>query len=189
MKQRKIRRFETLSRSRWTRTTFLGLFVAYGLLLGSCGPTTHLPSTSTTVNVKDSTVFHIKDSVRIVEKTRYKDFGELGDTLRLAGTRSRAWAVCDSLRGVLVGALEEDEIKEHYKTVYKDKLVEVHDTTKVEIPVEVETIKEVEVIPRFWRVMGTIGIILTLAVLGITGFKIYRLKGTGFLKLFKNKLL
>ena len=186
MKQAKMRSFQALSLGRWTRNTFFGLFCLYGLLLGSCGQTTHLPSTSTTVEVKDSTAVHIKDSIRVIEKTRYKDIGWLGDTLRLAGTRSRAWAVADTTRGVMIGEIEEDPIEEHHTTVEKEHLVEVHDTTKIETPVPVEVIKEVEVVPRFWRVMGTVGVILSLAVLGITGFKIWKLKGTGFLKIFKN---
>lgn len=172
--------------SKWTIAPFIAFFVAYGLAVGSCGQTTHIPTTSTTVEIKDSVEIHIRDSIRIVEKSRFKDIGWLGDTLRLAGTRSMAWAVADTTKGVLIGGLEEDRIEEHHSSTVKEKLVEVHDTTRIEVPVPVEITKEVRTVPWIYKFLSGVGLISILLLLVGLGLKIMKLKGTGFLKFIKN---
>lgn len=121
------------------------IFLIIALALGIAGcKTIYLPiETGHTTEVKDSTAVHWIDSIRIHEATRYKDFSWIGDTLHLYGNRSRAWAVADTLKGALIGEIEEDRIEEHHSSNVKEVLKEVHDTTKIQVPVPVEVEKKV----------------------------------------------
>lgn len=141
------------------------LATAMGLLfIAGCGIIKPVPvETNTEVHVKDSTVYHVMDSVRITEATRYRDMAWLGDTLRIEGSRSRMWACADTTKEAVLGGLEEDEVEERFKIVYKDR-VEYRDsiqTRDVPVPVEVEK----KVTPKWaWWSLG-INIILFLIVL------------------------
>jgi len=162
------------------RKKLILVFTALALLVPACKTIQYVPiETGHTTEVKDSTIVHFIDSVRITEATRYRDFAWIGDTLKLEGNRSRAWAVADTLKGALIGEIEEDAIEEHHSSNVKEVLKEVHDTTKIEIPVPVDVIREVKVIPKFWRVFGVLGIVLScvLVCLGI-----FKLKTRGFFK-------
>lgn len=155
---------------------FTGLVGATLLLLAyapAC-KTIYIPvETGTTVHVKDSTVWNIKDSIRITEATHYRDMAWLGDSLKIEGQRSRMWAVADTAKGALVGGLEEDKIEEKTRIIYKDRLVYKDSLVYVEKPVPVEIIKEKKVYPRWLVLLSTIGILLTC----LEGFRIYiRLK-------------
>lgn len=151
----------------WWRVMLLALsLLAVGLLTGSCGAMKHTPTnTSTEVHVKDSTVWNIKDSIRITEATRYKDMAWLGDSLKIEGQRSRMWAVADTAKGALVGGLEEDKIEEKTRIIYKDRLVLKDSLVYVEKPVPVEIIKEKKVYPRFLITMSILGIVFCLLFL------------------------
>ena len=113
------------------------------LVVTSCGCFHHIPSTSTTINVRDSVAVHYIDSIRVIEATRYKDLAWLGDTLKLKGNRSRAWAYADTLKECIIGELQEDKVEEKVKYIFKDRIKEVHDTTKIEVPIKVEVEKVV----------------------------------------------
>lgn len=144
--------------------------LAVGLLTGSCGAMKHTPTnTSTEVHVKDSTVWNIKDSIRITEATHYRDMAWLGDSLKIEGQRSRMWAVADTAKGALVGGLEEDKIEEKNRIIYKDRLVLKDSLVYVEKPVPVEIEKEKKVYPRWLVLLSTLGILLTCA----EGFRLY----------------
>ena len=137
------------------------LVCAVGLLCGSCGASSHLPREEVITTYKDSTIFHILDSVRVTEATRYKDMAWLGDSLKLVGNHSRAWAVADTAKGALIGCLEEDKVEERYKIIYKDRIVKKDSLVFKEIPVEVEKVKEV--VPRWawWSLaFNILGILL-----------------------------
>ena len=139
--------------------TALVFFLAAG-----CGTIKYVPvETNTEVHVKDSTVYHVLDSVRITEATRYRDMAWLGDTLRIEGSRSRMWACADTTKEAVLGCLEEDEVEERFKIVYRDR-VEYRDsiqTRDVPVPVEVEK----KVTPKWvWWSLG-INLILFLIVL------------------------
>lgn len=132
--------------------------------------TIYIPvETGTTVHVKDSTVWNIKDSVRITEATHYRDMAWLGDSLKIEGQRSRMWAVADTTREVLLGGLEEDKVEEKTRIIYKDRLVLKDSLVYVEKPVPVEIVKEKKVYPRWLVLLSILGIILT----GLEGFRIY----------------
>ena len=158
----------------------------------ACKSIQYVPiETGTTISVKDNTVLHIKDSIRITEKSRYKDYKGLLDTLRIDGHRSHltAWNDIDTTKGIgiLNGLLEEEPVEEHTKIVYRDREVLKDTTIYKEIPIEVPPVeKVVKVVPRFWRVTGVLGIILTF-VFGL--FSYLKLKKNGFLstvfKIFK----
>ena len=166
----------------------ISVFLAILAITLSC-KTVYVPvpaTTSTTVNVKDSIAWNIKDSVRITEKTRYRDFVWMGDTLRLNGSRSRAWAVCDTLKGAIVGEIEEDEIKEKTRIEYRDR-IQYKDSVRVEIKPEPYPIeKPVPYIPKIYKILSAIGLLTLLSVLIYLGIKIYQLRGKGFLNFIKN---
>ena len=174
--------------NRWQRTAIITMVVAL-LFLGGCKTPYYTPiNTSTTTSVKDSVALVIKDSVRITERSRWKDYGGMLDTLRIAGQRSRLKAWNDTTKMVINAQLEEDPVIERTRVIYKDKEVLKDTTIYVEVPVPAPAeIKEVEVIPKFWLITGVIGIIETLLMIV---FLVLRLKKTGFditkfLKIFK----
>lgn len=128
-------------KSKFIKTAVV-LAVLWGLF--SCSPKLApvTGSTDTQVNIKDSTVYNIIDSVRITEATHFKDIAWLGDSLKIEGKHSRMWAVADTNKGAIVGGLEEDEVKEKTKIIYKDRW-KVRDSIRVEekpVPYEVEKI-------------------------------------------------
>ena len=150
-----------------------GLLVIFSIF--SCKTLQYVPvGTGTTVNVKDSTAIHWIDSVRIHEKTRYKDLAWLGDSLQIEGQRSRMWAYADTTKECLIGGLEEDEVQEKTRIIYKDRLVYKDSIRIEEKPVPVEVEKEVKVIPKFWRVMGILGIVLSCLFLFLGFLKIQK---------------
>ena len=162
------------------RSHLLLLTLSLGLFWG-CGATSHIGGqTDTTINVRDSVRWEIRDSIRITEATRYKDLAWLGDSLKIIGIRSRMWAVADTTKGAIIGGLEEGKVEEKIRTVYKDREVLKDTTIYKEVPVEVPgPEKIIKVVPRFWRVTGIIGLISILIGL-IYGF--VKLKTGGFLK-------
>ena len=125
--------------------------------------------TDTQVHIKDSTVYNYIDSIRIHEKTRYRDFSWIGDTLKLNGNRSRAWAVADTLKGCLIGEIEEDKVEEKTRIVYKDRWKVRDSLVYVEKPVPVEIVKEKKVYPLWMIILSCLGIASTL----VLGFEIY----------------
>ena len=146
----------------------IGLMLAVGLTVSSCGLFHYVPvETNTEVHVKDSLVLHIKDSIRISEATVLKDYAWITDTLRITGNRSSMLAYADTLRGCIAGTLKEDEVEEKYKIIYKDKLVYRDSIQTKEVPVPVEVVKEVKVIPKFYKIFTIIGI--ALSILGLAG--------------------
>lgn len=141
------------------------------LVLG-CGVIKPVPvETNTEVNIKDSTVIHYLDSIRITEATRYKDMAWLGDSLKIEGKRSRMWAYADTTMEAILGGLEEDKTQEKTRIVYKDRIVYRDSIVTQEVPVPVEVIKEV--VPRWsW---WTLGICLALLGGGV-GVAVFKLK-------------
>jgi len=157
------------------------LLLAAALSLGGCKTIQYVPiRTDTQVEVKDSTVFHIKDSVRITERSRWKDYGGLLDTLKIRGNRSEMRAWTDTTNNILNGSLEEDPQEEKTRIVYRDRWKVRDSLVFKEVPVPVEVTKEVKVIPKFWRVTGIFGIVCLVLLLTFAGWKVY-----GFFKFRK----
>lgn len=189
--QAKIKPYNRFSRPWWhspSSSQFSSILSHFCALLGAvmivvgCGQIKYVPvETTTQVEVKDSTVFHIKDSVRIIERSRWKDYGGLLDTLRIRGNRSemRAWA--DTTNNIINGSLEEDPQEEKTRIIYKDRWKTRDSLVFKEVPVEVPVEKEVRIIPKFWRIMGILGIVCSTLVLAFAGLKIY-----GFFKFRKS---
>jgi len=124
--------FERIAK-RWSRSPLILFALIAGLMAGGCGPTHQLPpstNTETVINYVDSTILHIKDSVRITEATRYKDFAGLLDTLKIRGAHSQMAAWADTTRNIIAGELKEDEIKERERVVYRDR-IQYRDSIKV----------------------------------------------------------
>ncbi len=184
----KIRPVEALSQGRWhylsswLRNSLYGLLLAlYGaVMIASCKTIQYVPvgtTAETTTNIIDSV--RIRDSVRIIEKSRYKDWAGLLDTLRIRGARSQVVAWNDTTKSVLAAELTEDRIEEHNTNT--EHYTAKADTIKIEkeIPVPVPIKEEVEVIPRFYRIFTILGIIESLILM----FVLYlNLKKTGFFK-------
>ena len=144
----------------------MAFLLIVGLAVGSCGQIKYVTTESgTTVNVKDSTIYHYVDSVRIHEATRYKDMAWLGDTLKIDGKRSKAWAYADTSKEVLIGGLEEDEYKEKTKIVFKDRWHVRDSLVYVEKPVPVEITKEKKVYPKWMIILSFLGVISSMVLL------------------------
>lgn len=177
----KIKPVERLSRPRWKWSPLAAFALAVGLAVGSCGQIKYVPvNTATQVEIKDSTVFHIKDSVRITERSRWKDYGGLLDTLKIRGNRSEMRAWTDTTNNILNGSLEEDPQEEKTRIVYKDRWKVRDSLVYVEKPIPVEVIKEVRTVPRFWTISGIFGIVCFVLLLTVIGWKVY-----GFFKFRK----
>ena len=125
------------------------------------------PTTTTIINVKDSVAWHDSTIYTILPVERYRDFGELLDTLKLETSLAKANAYVDTTKNILVGSIENKKdslktaIKWKERIVYRDSLV-----TK-EVPVEV--VKEVTKYPKsYWWFLG-------FSLLGVVYFalKIY----------------
>ena len=154
----------------------IAVFIAFLTLLIVGCRTIYVPvgsNSNTEVNVKDSTVFHYIDSVRIHEATRYKEMGWLGDSLKIEGQHSRMWAVADTNKEVILGGLEEDKFEEKTKIVYKDRWHVRDSLVYVEKPVPVEVTKEVKHIPWIYRILSLFGF-LSIVWFGIKTYLKFR---------------
>ena len=139
-------------------------------IIGGCSTIKYVPvETNTEVHIKDSTIYNYIDSIRIHEATRYRDFSWIGDTLKLRGNRSRAWAVADTLRGAMIGEIEEDPVEEKTRIVYKDRIQYRDSIQYVEKPIEIPIETEVKVYPRWMIILSLLGIASTL----VLGFQVY----------------
>ena len=121
-------------------------------------------TTSTTVNVKDSVALHIKDSVRLIERSVYKDYTGLLDTLSISLEKAsmRAWA--DTSRNLIAGELKTEPVEEKTKIVYRDRLVYKDSVRIEEKPVPYEVEKLVKYTPWYSKVLSSIGIISILTI-------------------------
>ena len=177
-----------LKKSGWSRTSFFitewlkspgkwqrmarAAAASFLIFAAGCGTIKPVPVESNTeVHIKDSTVIHLVDSIRITEATRYKDMAWLGDTLKIEGSRSRMWAYADTTREAVLGGLEEDKVEEKIRIVYRDRVVAKDSLVYQEIPVPVEVIKEVT--PRWaWFSLG----VSIFFILGFILFFLIKLK-------------
>lgn len=138
-------------------------------LLGGC-KTLYLPSTNTEtiVNLKDSTILHIIDSVRITEASRYKDWAGLLDTLTLktedGSVLSRSF--CDTTRNILAGELEVKPRQDKTRIIYKDRVV-YKDSVRVEEKIKYVDRPVIEYKTPKWAWWSLIFSILTLIGLGL----------------------
>lgn len=138
------------------------------VFVGGCRTIQYIPiETGTTVNVRDSIRWEIKDSVRITEKSVYKDYTGLLDTLSIESGNAKMTAWADTSKNIINGTLENKPQEEHYKVIYKDRWKVRDSLVFKEIPVEIE--KPVRYTPRWvwWSLAFNI-----LTILGI-GLIIY----------------
>lgn len=195
MKEIKIKPCKATSQGRWTHSTKkrFGAIVAKTsaicgaiiILLAGC-KIQYVPvpsSTSTTVNVKDSIAWHIKDSVRVTEKSRYKDYGDLLKTLKIDGNRSHMTAWIDTTKNILNGELIEDPVEEKIRTEFRDKYIYKDSIQLVEKPIPIEVPVEKKIYPKWLVLLSILGVISTL-VLGFIGY--LKIKSGKFLNLLKN---
>lgn len=154
------------------------------LLVVGCGSVKTVPiTTNTQVHYVDSVRYEIRDSIRIIERSRWKDYGGLLDTLRIRGNRSEMKAWTDTTNNILNGSLEEDPQEEKQRIIYRDRWKTKDSLVFQDRPVPYEVTKEVKIIPKFWIITGVFGIICMVLLLTFIGLKIYRFfKGRNILK-------
>ena len=160
------------SRSKWTIAPLAAFALAVGLFCGSCGQIKYVPvgtTSNTEVNIKDSLVINIKDSVRITERSVYKDYAGLLDTLRIKNNRASMTAWADTTHNLINGTLETEPQEEKTRIVYKDKIVYKDSIRTKEVPVPVEVIKEKKIYPKWMVILSILGITLSCFFL----FKVY----------------
>lgn len=147
-------------------------------LAGGCKVTQLVPiETGTTVNVRDSIRWEIRDSIRIKEETRYKEWAGLLDTLSISsarGTQMRAWN--DTTLGVLSGELREPELKEQTRIIYKDRWKVRDSIVFKEIPKIVEKPVEIIKIPWIFKFLSAVGLLSIIGLIIFLFVKIKRLR-------------
>ena len=119
---------------------FLAFIALCGLAVASCGQFKKYLESKTEVHIKDSTVVNIIDSTVVHEKSVYRDYTGLLDTLNLKDESGRAAAKAwvDTTHNILAGELKVEPSKETIRVEYKT-IKEYKDSIKVEkIPVKVE---------------------------------------------------
>lgn len=138
---------------------FLALLVAF--LTPSC-KTVYVPLESNVeTHYVDSVRWEIRDSIRITERSRYKDWTGLLDTLSISSARGHMRAWTDTTRNILAGELTEEPLEEKTRIVYRDREVLKDTTIYQQVPVEVEVVKSV--VPRWswWSLaINILGLIL-----------------------------
>ena len=155
----------------------LGAITILSLAVG-CKVTQLVPvETGTTVNVRDSIRWEIRDSIRIKEETRYKEWAGLLDTLSISsarGTQMRAWN--DTTLGVLSGELREPELKEQTRIIYKDRWKVRDSIVFKEVPKIVEKPVEIIKIPWIFKFLSAVGLLSIIGLIIFLFVKIKRLR-------------
>lgn len=151
---------------------FLSLFLIIDGILTSCGTTKYVPvegRTETVTNYVDSVRWDVRDSVILVEKSIYKDYVGLLDTLVIESGIAKAKAWADTTHNILNGSLEgKAYVQREAKIEYRDRIVVKKDSVYREKPVPYEVIKEVTKTPKwaYWT------LVITLSALFYIGLKI-----------------
>lgn len=149
----------------WRWSPLVVLLVAVGLLCGSCGAIHTIPiETTTEVHYIDSVRYEIRDSIRIIERSRWKDYGGLLDTVRIRGNHSEATAYMDTTRNIINAELEESPREEKTRIIYRDRWKTRDSLVFQDRPVPYEV--EKKVIPK-WTYYSLIGNILMLLLIGL----------------------
>lgn len=143
--------------------------LALALTLTAC-KTVYIPvGTDSHTNVKDSVEIHIIDSIRITERSRYKEYGDLLKVLEIEGKHSRMRSWVDSTKNVLNGELTEDPIEEKTRIVVKTQYRDSIQTVEKQVPYPVEVVKEKKIYPRWMIVLSLLGVLST-CLLGFIGY-------------------
>ena len=197
MEKAKIKPIGGLIKGEWRKIPLMVYIAAVGQMVGqygavlmlslfvACGPTQHIPSNpvgkdSTYVHYIDSVRWNVLDSVRILERSIYKDYAGLLDTLRISiPERANMTAWADTVHNVIKGTLTAEPVKEKIKIEYKERLVYKDSIRYVEKPVPYEVEKEVKYIPWIYKVLSVIGL-LWIVILIIK--LIVKIKTMGILK-------
>lgn len=139
------------------------------MLSVGCAQLKYIPiETSTLENIvyKDTTIF--RDSIVYIPVEKIKEIVPQYDTLHLETSLAVADAYVDSTTNTLRGNIENKKGIE-YKYVYKDRLVEIHDTIKVNKPVPYPVEVPKKYVPQIYKYsMGfSIAVILVTLLLGL----------------------
>lgn len=141
------------------------ILVILAVLFTACSTIKYVPiATDTNTEVRDSIIY--RDSVIYVPKEVIKEIVPHLDTLKMENSTSKATAYLDTTYNALRGTLESKE-NVVYRYIEREKIREVHDTTRIEIPVEVS--KVVYKTPKWaWWTL-----ILSIVFIALIGLKIY----------------
>ena len=168
------------------RKSLYGLVIClYGAVtIPSCSTVKYIPvKGDTQVEYRDSIITRL-DTITVTrtEVEKVRDYTGLLDTLRLETKGAKATAYVDTVSNTLRGSLEDKVFPLEVVVPVKEEyhLKDSTSTQEIAIPTIVE--KQVKVVPKFWRVMGILGIVETLVLCFLSYLK---LKSSGFL----NKIL
>lgn len=135
------------------------ILVALAVIYTACSTIKYVPiATETNTEVRDSIIY--RDSVIYVPKEVIKEIVPQLDTLKMQNSYSIATAYLDTTYNALRGTLESKE-NVVYRYIEREKIREVHDTTRIEIPIEVE--KPVKYVPDIYK--WALGVCIALILL------------------------
>lgn len=142
-------------------------FALVAAIFTACTTVKYVPVKETEyISTRDSIYF--RDTlIRIeLEKARLSDFVDIGDTLVLQTDLARSTAFLDSTSGKLKGTLENIKKEAVQNVPLKEKIVYKDSIVNKEIPVPVEVVKKVKVIPWFIKVFAWIGFAAVILLAG-----------------------
>ena len=147
------------------RKSLCGLVCALvGLVsMQSCGTIKEVP-VKTEIIYRDSIKIETRIDTLTVWKTKVekvRDFTGLEDTLILETSNAKASCWIDTSKVLLVGEIEDKDVPVQVAVPTKEEYHQKDSIKTQEILVPYEVEKEVKVIPKFWRVFGILGIVLT----------------------------
>lgn len=159
--------YNRLSFLKRARVPLVLFALVYGLLLGSCGQIKYVPvKGETVVEYRDSIVTKLDTvTVMLKETEKVRDYTGMLDTLELETKAAKARAWLDTAANTLKGTLEDKPVTLNVVVPSHEQYHQKDSIQIQEVPVEVPVEKIVEVVPKFWRVTGIIGIILSILVL------------------------
>ena len=144
------------------------------VLFAACGTIQYVPvETIKEVHVKDTTVLHDTTIQYQIEKEYVRDYTGLLDELVLETEYAIAKAHVDTAAEKLTGSIENKDKALNIPTQYKERLVYRDTVITKEVPVPVEVVKKVPLVPVPWRFLSVIGI---LAIAYLTFKLIFKLK-------------
>lgn len=175
---KKTRRFEALSRpgwsnlssspkesphgaKKWQRMASLGA-VLFLIVLGGCGTIRKVEiEHRTETHYIDSTTWHVDTAYIDIPREVYRDYTALLDTLRLETGVARSWAAVDTTNMVLKGEIVNKEATLGKEILWKERVVYRDSLVKVDVPVEVEVVKEKVPSWSWWSAgLNILGIVL-----------------------------
>ena len=145
--------------------------------------TVYVPVKGETI-IKDSIIRETRiDTVKVqLPPEKVRDWTGLLDTLKMETSLAVSKSWIDTTYGILSGELKNKDKPLEVPVTSTNTIEKKDSIVYQEVPVPVEVVKEVKVVPKFWMVFGIIGIVLSCVLITIG---IIKIKSGKFLNLFK----